>query len=65
MEVDIVSDLLSNGPWPPAIGEHLAIKYCFDPINIGEFVGFFLQAGSEEIQEILTGCAKQPVSWAR
>ena len=38
-EGDIDSDLLSNGPWPPAVGEHLAIKYCFDQIEIGEFVG--------------------------
>ena len=32
--------MLSNGPWPPAVGEHLAIKYRFDQIKIGEFVGF-------------------------
>ena len=39
-EGDIVSDLLSNGPWPLAVEEHLAIKYRFDQIKIGEFVGF-------------------------
>ena len=39
---DIVSELLSNGPWPPAVGEHLTIKYRYDQIKIGEFVGFVL-----------------------
>ena len=32
--------MLSNGPWPPAVGEHLAISYRLDQIKIGEFVGF-------------------------
>ena len=52
MKVDIVSDFISNGPWPPAVGEHLAIKYCFDPIKIVEFVGFCASLPTNEKLEV-------------
>ena len=51
-EGDVVSDLLSNGPWPPAVGEHLAIKYRFDQIKIGEFVGFCAALPTNENLEV-------------
>ena len=51
-EGDIVSDLLSNGPRPPAVGEHLAIKYRFDQIKIGEFIGFCAGLPTNENLEV-------------
>ena len=47
---NILTNLLSNGPWPPAIGEHLAIKRRLLPIAIGEFTGF--AAGLPEDQNL-------------
>lgn len=44
--------MLSNGPWPPAVGEHLAIKYRFDQIKIGEFVGFCAGLPTNENLEV-------------
>ena len=44
--------MLSNGPWPPAVGEHLAIKYHFDQIKIGEFVGFCAGLPTNENLEV-------------
>ena len=51
-EGDIVSDLLSNGPWPLAAEEHLAIKYSFDQIKIGEFVRFCAGLPTNENLEV-------------
>ena len=44
--------MLSNGPWPPAVGDHLAIKYRFDQIKIGEFVGFCAGLPTNENLEV-------------
>ena len=47
-----VSDLLFNGPWPLAVEEHLAIKYSFDQIKIGEFVRFCAGLPTNENLEV-------------
>ena len=44
--------MLFNGPWPLAVEEHLAIKYHFDQIKIGEFVGFCAGLPTNENLEV-------------
>ena len=44
--------MLFNGPWPLAVEEHLAIKFRFDQIKIGEFVGFCAGLPTNENLEV-------------